>query len=317
MNKDLDSGYLRDSALMVAGAIGLYMIHFIALDHFRVAPGDEDLKAIIAYLPREASIALFIAAVLNVFVEKNTQRRHALLEANVQDRLSNNAESLNADIRKNLLRSVFAQNLGEHVIEQIEKKLFEPAPYRLEADVIYSIAKIDAAEGKPAFVTIACDMRYVSTNPSRHKVSPSVGIHVTSPDEFADYVSLVSIHCDGEVLVEPESWAGTKKGGTIDYKKENAYDLEFKQERTIEIRSMRADYLQSSESFVSAVPVEILRVTVQHPSDLRVDSMSLHPDELECIGDGSTTKVWRLKGLVPGQGISFWWRPVSQKPAVV
>ncbi len=47
-------------------------------------------------------------------------------------------------------------------------------------------------------------------------------------------------------------------------------------QKTIEILSTRADYLQSSESFVSAVPVEVLRVTVHHPKEFFVDVMSLH-----------------------------------------
>jgi hypothetical protein len=283
------------------------------LGHFRVFPGDEDVKAVIAYLPREISIALLIAAVLNIFVEKNTQRRHATLELHVQERLSKNAESLNAEIRKNLLRSVFSQNLGENVISQIEKKLFEPAPYRLEADVIYSLAIQTEGTPERKFVKIGCHMRYTSINPSRRKIPSAVGIQVTSPDEFAEHVELLAIKCDGAELIKKEKFSNCKQGGTLDFKAEDAYELEYKQTKTIEILSTRADYLQSSESFVSAVPVEVLRITVQHPAEFSIGVMSLHPDDVECISDGATTKIWRLKGLVPGQGISFWWRPASQR----
>ena len=76
-------------------------------------------------------------------------------------------------------------------------------------------------------------------------------------------------------------------------------------------------HLQASESYVTGVPVEVLRVTVQHPPELRVDVMSLHPDEVECICDNSTTKLWRLNGLLPGQGVTFWWRPASHVDGMV
>ena len=52
-------------------------------------------------------------------------------------------------------------------------------------------------------------------------------------------------------------------------------------------------------------------MTVHHPAELGIEVMSLDPDPVEVRTDTADTKSWRLRGLLPGQGISFWWRPVA------
>ena len=317
MSPDDDKLYLRQSAWLLVGAIAMQCLHYLALDHFHLLPEYEGLWKVVAHLPRELSIAFLIAAVLNYFVEKNTRRHHEALQREVLKELSENADTLNRDIRKNLLRTVFEQNLGEHVVAQIEAKLFEPKPYRTEAEAVYSIEMLEGIDGKH-FVRISSDLRYVAFNPSRHPAtSLPIGIETTAPAELAEHLKLVSIKCDGADAMKQTIAADCKKGGTLKYFDDNGYTLPSKQSKTIQVCSVRADHMEASETYVTAVPAEVLRMTLQHPPELGVEVMSLHPDDVETVTSTPTTKIWRVHGLLAGQGISFWWSPVSQTSAVV
>ena len=302
--------YRRQSLWLLVVAFGFLMLHYLAVHHFGVRAGEESLPALVAHVPRELAIALFIAAVLNYFVDMNTQARHRQLELQVQQKLAENAESLNRDIRKNMLRAVFEQNLGTHVVRQIEQKLFAPTPYREEAEAHYSLTLARDGDGTP-YVVVSIDFRYTSFNPGRLPATTGIGVETTSPSALARHLKIVRIRCDGQDVLDAERGRQSVCGGSLKYIDPSGCALAPEQRKDIQISSIRADYLEATETYVTTLPIEELRMTVHHPPELGIEVMSLHPDPVEVRTDTADTKSWRLRGLLPGQGISFWWRPVA------
>jgi hypothetical protein len=292
-----------------------------------VKPGDDTLSALVAYIPREISIALLIAAVLNVVVERTTQRRHGDLELRVQERLRlsaeqlneqahRNAERLNRQVRKNVLRAVFKENLGDKVVRQIEAKLFERKPYRLKADVTYSLSLVTDSKGVTR-VLIDSHLRYNVFNPSTSPELLPIVFGTTSPDEFASDCSIKDIKCGGVSILNTEIAGKCKAGGTIQYEDKAGCSLGPKESKWIEIRHQRADYLEGNETYISTLPVEELRVYVTYPEGFHVWAMALHPDDEETIGGTAVSRTWLLEGLIPGQGLAFMWRRRSGGMATV
>jgi hypothetical protein len=209
---------LKLSGWLTLSAIGFLSLHYLAMAHFGITPADEGIWSLAAHIPREISVALLITAVLNCIVERNTQLRHWHLESSVQEKLRKNAEDmdnqarknadrlneearqraerLNEDVRKNVLRAVFLENLGPNVVHQIESKLFERRPYRVEANVTYSLTLGRDARGVTRML-IDSHIRYKVLNPSSIPEIIPITFATTSPDEFADDCRITGISCDG------------------------------------------------------------------------------------------------------------------------
>lgn len=79
------------------------------------------------------------------------------------------SDELNLEVRKNVLRAVFKQNLGDYVMGQIESKLFQPGPYRLSAFVSYGLGLEKDDESGRTCVHIEANIRYSEYNASRLK----------------------------------------------------------------------------------------------------------------------------------------------------
>lgn len=299
--------YKRQSAsLLIVGLIFLFL-HYVALWHFGVRPEDQTVWADVARVPLEIGFALIIAAVLNLVVEPNTQRRHEDLEKAVTDRLTRASDQLNLEVRKNVLRAVFKQNLGDYVIGQIESKLFQPGPYRVSAYVSYSLGlEMDEKTGKEC-VCIEANIRYSEYNASRRRAPLAIGLVTDSPEEFKHFVNLESVRLDGKDIMNGESAKRVTRGGSLEYREENGLEMEPGSTHCVEIVFRRADYAAGTETYVSRLAIETLEVHVSHSDQLRVWAMSLHPDEPETLGKTSTSRSWRLRGLMPGQGISISW----------
>lgn len=299
--------YKRQSASLIVGGLFFLLLHYVALWHFRVGPEDQTAWADVARVPLEIGFAFIIAAVLNLVVEPNTQRRHEDLERAVTDRLTRASDQLNLEVRKNVLRAVFKQNLGDYVIGQIESKLFQPGPYRLSAYLSYSLGlKRDEHTGTDC-VCVEANIRYAEYNASRRSVPLAIGLVTDSPEEFKHYLKLESVKVDERDLVDAESAKKLVHGGSLEYREENGIEMEPGSTHSVEIAFHRADYAAGTETYVSRLAIETLEVHVSHSDQLRVWAMSLHPEEPIVIGRTSTSKGWRLRGLMPGQGLSISW----------
>ncbi|HTY84807.1 MAG TPA: hypothetical protein VMB19_11340 [Silvibacterium sp.] len=299
--------YKRQSVGLIVGGLLFLFLHYLALWHFRVGPEDQTVWADVARVPLEVGFAFIIAAVLNLVVEPNTQRRHEDLERAVTDRLTRASDELNLEVRKNVLRAVFKQNLGDYVIGQIESKLFQPGPYRVTAYLSYGLGlKKDEHTGTDC-VCVEANIRYAEYNASRRSAPLAIGLVTDSPEEFKHYLRLESVKVDDKDLVDAGSAKSLVHGGSLEYREENGVEMEPGSTHSVEIAFHRADYAAGTETYVSRLAIETLEVHVSHSDQLRVWAMSLHPDEPEVIGRTSTSKGWRLRGLMPGQGLSISW----------
>jgi hypothetical protein len=252
----------------------------------------------------------FLAAVLNFVVEPNTQRRHEDLERAVTERLTRASDDLNLEVRKNVLRAVFKQNLGDNVIGQIESKLFQPTPYRIATHIAYSLTLMTDGQSGKQCVRVEATLRYLEINASRRKVALVVGLTADSPEEFGHLLTLDAIKVDGRDVIKEDLRKKMINGGSIVYRDENVIDMEPGAKHAVEIPYCRGDYAAGTETHVSRLAVETLEVFVSHSPELRVWAMSLHPDEPDDLPGTGTLKGWRLRGLVPGQGIAISWGPV-------
>jgi hypothetical protein len=315
--------YLKLSGWLTLSAIGFLSLHYLAMAHFGITPADEGIWSLAAHIPREISVALLITAVLNCIVERNTQLRHWHLESSVQEKLRKNAEDmdnqarknadrlneearqraerLNEDVRKNVLRAVFLENLGPNVVHQIESKLFERRPYRVEANVTYSLTLGRDARGVTRML-IDSHIRYKVLNPSSIPEIIPITFATTSPDEFADDCRITGISCDGTDILNPTIVAKCQRAGTIEYVDKDGYPLGPRKSKWVEIRHRRADYVEGNENYVTTLPVEELRLYVTHPPGFHVWATSMHPDEAELFSDTSISKGWALWGLIPTEG---------------
>jgi len=324
--------YLKLSGWLVVSAIGFLALHYLAMAHFGITPTNEGMWSLAAHIPREISVALLIAAVLNCIVERNTQLRHWHLENNVQEKLRRNAEDmdrqarrnaerlndearqraerLNEDVRKNVLRAVFLENLGPNVVHQIESKLFERRPYRVEANVTYSLTLGRDSRGVTRML-IDSHIRYKVLNPSSIPETIPITFATTSPDEFASDCKITGISYDGADILSPAILEKCQRAGTIEYVDTKGCPLGPRESKWVEIRHSRADYVEGNENYVSTLPVEELRLYVTHPPGFQVWATSMHPDEAELFSDTAISKGWALWGLIPGQGLAFMWRRVQ------
>ena len=325
--------YFKMTGWLMLGSIVSLGLHFLAMEQLEIKATDDGVWSLVAHIPREISVALLIAAVLNCIVERNTQRRHWRLETNVQERLRRNAEDinrqarhdaerlnqdareraekLNEELRKNVLRAVFLENLGPNVVRQVESKLFERRPYRVEANVTYSLSLAQDARGNTRML-VDSHIRYKVHNPSTSEETIPITLATSSPDEFTDDCRISRISCDGADILNSAILAKCQQAGTIKYVDNNGCPLGPKQSKWIEIRHQRADYIEGNENYVSTLPVEELRLYVTHPPGFQVWAMSMHPDEAELFSETSISKGWALWGLVPGQGLAFMWRRIQQ-----
>jgi hypothetical protein len=299
--------YRRQSASLVAVGLLFLLLHYVALWHFGVRPEDQTVWGDVARAPLEIGFALIIAAVLNLVVEPNTQRRHKDLEKAVTDRLTRASDQLNLEVRKNVLRAVFKQNLGDYVIGQIESKLFQPGPYRVSAYLTYTVGlERDERTGRDC-VCIEANIRYLEYNASRRRAPLAIGLVTDSPEELRHFLKLESIKVDRKEIMNAASAQRVLHEGSMEYREENALEMEPGSTHSVEIAFRRADYTAGTETYVSRLAIETLDVHVSHSDQLRVWAMSLHPDEPELLGGTTTSKGWRLRGLMPGQGLSISW----------
>lgn len=299
--------YKRQSASLAVAGLLFLLLHYLALWHFGVRSEDQTVWADVARVPLEIGFAFIIAAVLNLVVEPNTQRRHEDLERAVTERLTRASDELNLEVRKNVLRAVFKQNLGDFVIGQIESKLFQPGPYRVSAYVTYGLGlERDGQTGKDC-VCIETNIRYSEYNASRRKSPLVIGLATNSPEEFKHLLKLESVKLDGEEIMNGKAARKVLHGGSLEYREEGGLEMEPGSTHSVEIAFHRADYTAGTETYVSRLAIETLDVHVSHSDQLRVWAMSLHPDEPEVLGKTSTSKGWRLRGLMPGQGLSITW----------
>jgi len=200
-HSDVKRSYREQSSILALVSIIFLLIHYIARAHFDVLPGDETVWAVVAHIPREVSVAFLIAAVLNLVVEPNTQRRHEDLERAVTERLTRASDDLNLEVRKNVLRAVFKQNLDDNVIGQIESKLFQPTPYRIATHIAYSLTLMTDDKSGKQCVRVEAALRYIELNASRRKVALAVGLTTDSPEEFGHLLTLDSIKVDGRNVI--------------------------------------------------------------------------------------------------------------------
>jgi hypothetical protein len=220
------------------------------------------------------------------------------------------AERLNEDVRKNVLRAVFSENLGPNVVRQIESKLFERRPYRVEANVTYSLTLGRDARGVTR-VLIDSHIRYKVLNPSSIPEIIPITFATTSPDEFASDCKITGISYDGTDILNPAILAKCQRAGTIEYVDNNGCPLGPRESKWVQIRHRRADYIEGNENYVTVLPVEELRLYVTHPPGFQVWAISMHPDEAELFSDTAISKGWALRGLIPGQGLAFMWRRIQ------
>lgn len=136
-----------------------------------------------------------------------------------------------------------------------------------------------------------------------------IGLVTNSPDEFKRFLKLESVKLDDEDIMNAKSVKKVIHGGSLEYREESGFEMEPGSTHSVEIAFHRADYTAGTETYVSRLAIETLEVHVSHSDQLRVWAMSLHPDEPEVLGQTSTSKSWRLRGLMPGQGLAVSWAP--------
>lgn len=245
-------------------------------------------------LLHELGFAAIVALILTFTIERFSRERHA---AEVKE--------LTAGINRDLFHAVYGRHLPPGVFTEVERLLLAQRAHRSKLHVEYEFFD------RPGRSTFVCKLRvsYELFNPSSEPVRCSVGMFVESPSDGRDteLCQVTDVTLGKQKLARVEIDGVTTKGRfAVVFDKD--VELGAGERLEVDIHGQLVKNVIDTELWTSQMPCDGLRLTVRMPPGMNFEARSIHSQPLRELHSEQTMKVWRIDGgLIPQQGIAFWW----------
>jgi len=288
--------------VLALGGYGLNRVAAFVKDFSAVHPGLlPDWITTGAPFTAELSLALTIAVFLNLLVERFTRARHEILERQL-------VENVNVEVSKDLLRSVFRKNMPDSVVQQIEAHLLSGAICKTQWDSRYFLDLVEEGDPPRRFVLWRVSDTYTLHNMDRRSHGHVVTIEFDVTRHYETKWEIKSLEVGGRVVAAPQIREGRRLSMSHQITLSPGQKVEVK---TVQCGAGPTDF---HEVICSLLPVDDFTVTVTHPENLKISAMSLHPDAESVVVNEPRQKQWRMRGVLPGQGIDIIWSEAIREP---
>lgn len=282
----------------------------------------------IEFVTTEAGMATFVALGLNLSMEwvnrsKQEKQQKSLLSKLEAKHAENSAILLNR-VRRQLLQTVYERNIPEEIFCQIDRHLLNKDQIRKEYKASYTISKfLDPATRQPTeFVELKGYYQYTLVNISHKALDTSVRATIDLTPNYETHCKFSSVII-GESIYSYEKLVTEKfilqdKEGRPLLNLSVPVNLTVGESLKVHLEYVKLGHLNYCEAVCVFQPTTDLRLEILIPhEDFIIEVESLHPEEpclTSAVGRRSMMMEWTLHGILPGQGMYFFWRPKPIPP---
>ncbi len=266
---------------------------------------------------KELGFACLIALLISIGIEETSREE---FNATVDQRIRS--------VQENVFRSTFGRNIPDSLVRVVEDQVLRADFTRKDYSSVYSLKVTDLCtldDGYGSFRVVLVDkelsykVRNETNSPQDYEIRAS--IEIPPFEELKDLVEIQAVTVATKALTNEEIKAGdaraedTKEAKCFSHTIE---DIPAGDEVHVALRMRTIKMLDDVESWSAVIPSEDMTLTVHFPDE--ANHFGIMPRHHSALVDGlqqGRQKSLQKKivgGVLPFQGITFWWRCSEDAP---
>ncbi|MBK4721905.1 hypothetical protein JJL56_23915 [Azospirillum sp. YIM DDC1] len=266
---------------------------------------------------KELSFALLIALVISIGIEESSRKE-------LNDAVSDHVK----DIQRNVFNSTFGRNIPREILAEVEDLVLKADFVRSRHRAIYTLSiknvrDWDACLPDRKVIVAEATTSYVVRNVSGVPKDFTVKIELEKPpfDDLKKYTSITSVKINDVELTNDEITDGDANAEDTDNFKKFEYTItSIRPGQEVEVVSKFKEIKMMSdvEIWRSLLPSDGMTLTLSLPKEAtHWGAHALHREEARLRSSSLESRVheWSVEsGVLPHQGIVFWWRCNGDSP---
>lgn len=277
------------------------------------------LNKVIPFLILELGIAIGIALIVILTLERTTRAREAAATRRAVD-----------DIKENLFKAVYGRSIPNSIFAEVERCLLLTNVVRSNYEVTYHLEHLNASEighdlkrkghHFPDHILCKINSYYKLTNTTDMKIDQELCTFLELPPNplLHEYICIEECYIGGV----QQSQEAIKDCMSVNDDSDQAVHKTMVRLApheskiiTTEMQIIKRNFDQ--EVWSSRLPSEGITLNVICPGDLFVGASASHSQKLVGPINTGTSHKWTMShGIFPYQSIAFWWYPKSFKEPI-